>query len=212
MEERCARTHPIFVADLHDARDGGNTNGKCVHKEDVQRGRVQACFSRETRYHVGGSSTPAISYLRKRLGKWGVEPKLLHDFVQPRKRKKSICFFLLHKGPIDGWRAPKGCSWVGSQRQNGALLFRARPTVRACSVTWKIVRNVDGEEGRNDIYPLPSSPRFYVRSVTLHGTPSATSSCRTPTDVRRRRSLAVRSVVFLNGPRCFSDAVKIMIF
>lgn len=41
MEERCARTHPIFVADLHDARDGGNTNGKCVHKEDVQRGRVR---------------------------------------------------------------------------------------------------------------------------------------------------------------------------
>jgi len=32
---------------------------------------------------------------------------------------------------------------------------------RACSATWKIVRNIDGEKGgRNDFYPLPSSPSF----------------------------------------------------
>ncbi|EZA50795.1 hypothetical protein X777_10845 [Ooceraea biroi] len=48
-----------------------------------------------------------------------------------------------------------------SRRAACSLLFRAGgASVQACSATWKIVRNIDGEGGRTDFYPLPSSPSF----------------------------------------------------
>lgn len=78
--------------------EGTQTENTCVRKETYGGGEsqlVQARLSRNTiprwRQH-----TSAISYLRKRLGKWGVEPKLLHDFRSAEEEEESrYIFFVL---------------------------------------------------------------------------------------------------------------------
>lgn len=67
---------------------------------------------RETRYHVGGGA-PAISYLRKRQSKWGVEPKSLHDLSLGReedereKVDRYIFFFFPTKTMVWRMAAPE---------------------------------------------------------------------------------------------------------
>lgn len=107
----------IVVVELHDvdARPS-NRKGKYVYKErDVPREGESKLAFWETRYHVGGSGTPAISYLRKWLGKWAVEPKLLHDFRSAEEKEEVdivVFFFLSFALPIKtttGWQRRKGC-------------------------------------------------------------------------------------------------------
>lgn len=175
MEERCARTHLISVRRGATRRtrtrararetERTQTENTCIRKtfkggESVSPGSP---FGRETRYHVGGSGTPTISYLRKRLGKWSVEPKSLRRFSFSRERGRSRYVFF---PPQRNDRRVAGAKGLAPRRGGrdrmvlfyfgqGRLQLLERVPLRGKSYAASTAR-----EAENDFYPLPSSPRF----------------------------------------------------
>lgn len=149
---------------------------------------VQARLSRNTiprwRQH-----TSAISYLRKRLGKWGVESKLLHDFRSAEEEEESRYFFLFSPKERRRVVAPKGLS--------NALFYFGEGRCNRSSMLRYVENRAQGRRRGKSKRFLPFS--FVVPSFT--SVPSRFTGRQWQAAVaerRRNRSVAIRMCVFLD--------------
>jgi len=155
---------------------GKYTNGKYVHgqepsvpREEEESVSPSSPFGKYDTTLEAALRPLAIYGNGSANGAWS--PSCLTIFVQSKRKKSIRLFFSLPKETTAGWRmaASKGLS-RGEERESeregvgesSVLSFiSGGASARACFATWKIVRNIDGEKGgRNDFYPLPSSPSF----------------------------------------------------
>lgn len=122
-------------------------------------------------------------------------------FVQSKKRKKSICFFFSPQRNDDGMADGSTERVVAGEEkekermeEQRALLYfvQAACPFEYASPRGKSYATSTAREVETSFTLFPRRPRFYVRFVTFHRTPTATNSCQMPMNVWWRRSFAAR--------------------